>query len=148
DNYDSKYHAWNSVNVGPHRDIVDTWAKVARKYGLRFGVSNHSAHSWHWFQTAYGYDGEGELAGVRYDAATLTKADGAGKWWNGPDPQELYTGPNIRMPDGITGIRAVQQWHERNDRPWTEKPPTNNPAFTENWFLRCQDLVDKYHPDL
>ena len=23
-----------------------------------------------------------------------------------------------------------------------------NPAFTENWFLRCQDLIDKYHPDL
>ena len=82
DNYDSKYHAWNSVNVGPHRDIVGIWAKVARKQGLRFGVSNHSAHSWHWFQTAYGYDGEGPLAGVRYDAATLTKADGSGKWWD------------------------------------------------------------------
>jgi len=23
-----------------------------------------------------------------------------------------------------------------------------NPAFTEKWFLRCQDLVDKYHPDV
>ena len=23
-----------------------------------------------------------------------------------------------------------------------------NPAFTEKWFLRCQDLVDKYQPDL
>ena len=50
DNYNSKHHAWNSVNVGPKKDIVGTWAKVARKHGLRFGVSNHSAHSWHWFQ--------------------------------------------------------------------------------------------------
>ena len=23
-----------------------------------------------------------------------------------------------------------------------------NPAFTEKWFLRCQDLVDSYQPDL
>jgi alpha-L-fucosidase len=23
-----------------------------------------------------------------------------------------------------------------------------NPAFTAKWFLRCQDLVDKYHPDV
>lgn len=23
-----------------------------------------------------------------------------------------------------------------------------NPGFTQKWFLRCQDLVDKYHPDL
>ena len=38
--------------------------------GLRFGVSNHSAHAWHWFQTAYGYDPEGAQAGARYDAYT------------------------------------------------------------------------------
>lgn len=148
DAYDSKYHAWNSVNVGPKRDIVGTWAKVARERGLRFGVSNHSAHAWHWFQTAYGYDGEGPQAGVRYDAFTLTKADGVGKWWEGLDPQELYTGPNIVMPDGVSGARAVAGWHERNDRPWTERPPEMNPKFTETWFLRAQDLVDKYQPDL
>jgi alpha-L-fucosidase len=148
DAYDSKYHAWNSVNVGPHTDIIGIWAKVARENGLRFGVSNHSAHSWHWFQTAYGYDGEGPLAGVRYDAATLTKTDGKGKWWEGLDPQELYTGPNIKIPDGITGAKAVADWHEKNDRPWTENPPAMNPKFTKKWFLRCQDLIDKYHPDL
>ena len=148
DNYDSKYHAWNSVNVGPHKDIIGIWAKVARAHGLRFGVSNHSAHAWHWFQTAYGYDGEGPLAGVRYDAATLTKADGKGRWWEGLDPQELYTGPNMVMPDGIAGLKAVQNWHERNDLVWTEKPPAMNPKYTETWFLRAQDLVDQYKPDL
>ncbi len=148
DAYDSKYHAWNSVNVGPKKDIVGTWAKVARAHGLRFGVSNHSAHAWHWLQVAYGYDGEGPLAGVRYDAFTLKKEDGKGKWWEGLDPQELYTGPNMVIPDGITGAAAVKAWHEKNDRRWTESPPENNPAFTDNWFLRAQDLVDKYHPDL
>ena len=148
DNYDSKYHKWNSVNVGPKKDIVGIWEKVARKKGLYFGVSNHSAHAWHWFQTAYGYDGEGPLAGIRYDASTLTKEDGKGKWWEGLDPQELYAGPNIKMPDGIRGIQAVKEWHEKNDRPWMEEPPVQNPEFTENWFLRCKDLIDKYHPDL
>ena len=39
DAYDSKHHAWNSVNVGPKKDIVGTWAKVARANGLRFGGS-------------------------------------------------------------------------------------------------------------
>jgi alpha-L-fucosidase len=148
DCYDSKHHAWNAVNVGPKKDIVGTWAKVARQHGLRFGVSNHSAHSWHWFQTAYGYDGEGPLAGARYDAYQLTKADGQGKWWEGLDPQELYTGRNLVIPDGIQGIKAVQQWHEQHDRVWTEEPPPNNPEFVRRWFLRCQDLVNKYHPDL
>ena len=148
DNYDSKYHKWNSVNVGPKKDIVGIWEKLARKNGIKFGVSNHSAHAWHWFQTAYGYDGEGPLKGVRYDAATLTKEDGKGKWWEGLDPQELYTGPNIKIPDGINGIDSVKAWHEKNNGTWTEEPPAQNPEFTENWFLRCKDLIDKYHPDL
>lgn len=148
DNYDSKYHKWNSVNVGPKKDIVGTWEKIARENGLYFGVSNHSAHAWHWFQTAYGYDGEGPKVGIRYDAATLTKENGKGKWWEGLDPQELYTGPTIKMPDGIKSAKDVTEWHEKNTRPWNEYPPVNNPAFTEKWFLRCQDLVDKYKPDL
>ena len=148
DNYASTHHAWNSVKVGPKKDIVGTWAKIARKHGLRFGVSNHSAHSWHWFQTAYAYDPEGEQKGVRYDAYTLKKADGKGKWWEGLDPQDLYNGPSMVMPDGITTIRAAQQWHEQNDRKWTEAPPAQNPKFVERWFLRCAELMDKYDPDL
>jgi alpha-L-fucosidase len=148
DTYDSKYHAWNSVNIGPKKDIIGTWAKVARAEGLRFGVSNHSAHAWHWFQVAYGYDAEGPLAGARYDAARLTKADGKGKWWEGLDPQELYTGPNIVVPDGLTSIKDLKEWHDKHDGAWDENPPAMNPAFVDKWFLRCQDLVDKYRPDV
>jgi alpha-L-fucosidase len=147
DCYDSTHHAWNSTRVGPKKDIVGTWSKMARSRGLRFGVTNHSAHSWHWFQTAYGYDPEGPLAGVRYDG-WLTKEQGKGKWWDGLDPQELYTGPNMPMPKGIDSIKAANDWHAQNDRKWTEQPPANNPEFVNRWFLRCQELVDKYDPDL
>ncbi|MFC5743601.1 alpha-L-fucosidase [Dyella tabacisoli] len=148
DTYDSTHHAWNSLNVGPRKDIVGGWAKAAREHGLRFGVSNHSAHAWHWFQTAYGYDGEGPLEGVRYDAARLAKADGIGTWWEGLDPQELYTGPNMVLPEGIRGAAAVKQWHEQHDGIWMETPSQYNPQFARQWFLRCKDLLDKYQPDL
>ncbi|MCA9732866.1 alpha-L-fucosidase [candidate division KSB1 bacterium] len=148
DNYNSKFHQWNSVNVGPEKDIVGTWEKVARKNGLYFGVSNHSAHAWHWFQTAYGYDYEGPKAGIRYDAAMLTKKDGKDRWWEGLDPQELYTGPSMVMPDGMTNAEEVAEWHKKNDRVWTEESPANNPQFVQKWFLRCQDLLDTYRPDL
>ena len=147
DCYASTHHAWNSVRVGPKKDIVGIWAATARKHGLRVGVSNHSAHAWHWFQTAYGYDPEGPLAGVRYDGFA-TKEQGQGKWWEGLDPQQLYVGPSMVMPDGITTIKAAQQWHDQHDRKWTEEPPPNNAAFVDNWFLRCQELVDKYQPDV
>jgi alpha-L-fucosidase len=148
DAYNSKYHAWNSLRVGPKKDIIAGWAKAARARGLRFGVSNHSAHAWHWFQSAYGYDPEGPYAGQRYDAYRLTKADGRGKWWDGLDPQELYTGRNIVMPDGFKTIRSVDVWQQSHTAHWDEKPPLHNPAFTRQWFLRCRDLIDSYKPDL
>ena len=145
DCYDSKWQPWNSVNIGPHKDIVGIWAKTARKYGLRFGVSNHSSHAWHWFQVAYGYDTTGPLKDVPYDG-WLTRADGAGKWWDGYDPQDLYCGPRYAPPKGLD-TAAYNAWFKQHDR-WHEEIPPNDNGYSEKWFLRCQDLVDKYHPDL
>ena len=147
DCYESTHHKWNSTRLGPKKDIVGIWAKLARERGLRFGVTNHSAHAWHWFQTAYGYDPEGQLAGIPYDGFTRKEA-GKGKWWEGLDPQELYTGPNMPMPKSITTIASANEWHRTHDRVWTEDPPPSNPKFTETWFLRCKELIDKYQPDL
>jgi alpha-L-fucosidase len=148
DLFDSAHHAWNSTRVGPRRDIVGIWEKAVRARGLRFGVSNHGAHAWHWWQTAYGYDAEGPLKGVRYDAARLTRADGAGTWWDGLDPQELYTGPTFAPPAGIDSIAEMNAWHDARDGQWIETPPANNPAFVRSWVARQRDLVSKYRPDL
>jgi len=136
------------VTIGPKRDIVGTWEKLAHDRGLRFGVTNHSAHAWHWFQAAYGYDPEGTRAGIRYDAYTLKKENGKGQWWDGLDPQALYTGPTMVMPDGLTTIKAANDWHAANDRKWSEQPPAGNAAFVQRWFMRCEELVNKYDPDL
>ena len=148
DCYNSKYQPWNSVNVGPKKDIVGIWAKVARADGLRFGVSNHSSHAWHWFQVAYGHDLTGPLAGVPYDAAQLTKADGKGKWWDGLDPKDLYCGLRIPMPATIKTLAQAEAWHAEHDGHWYEEIPPYDNGYAEKWFLRTQDLLDKYHPDL
>jgi alpha-L-fucosidase len=148
DTYDSKHHPWNSVKVGPKRDIVGDWAKAVREAGLRFGVTNHSSRAWQWLQPAYGYDTEGARVGVRYDAFTLTAADGRGTWWEGLDPQALYTGRNAVMPEGLSSIAEANDWHARNDRAWVGQPPPANSTYTDKWFLRCQDLVDRYYPDV
>ena len=34
DLWDSQYQPWNSQNIGPQRDILDGWAKAAKKVGL------------------------------------------------------------------------------------------------------------------
>ena len=147
DAFDSKFQDWNAVKYGPKRDIVGTWAKVVRDAGLRFGVSNHSSWASRWLQPAYVYDGEGPLAGVRYDAYTLTKANGKGTWWEGLDPQDLYTGRSVIMPDGLTSAAAVRAWVTANTS-LAKSNPMPAAAFCENWFIRCQDMIDKYRPDV
>ncbi len=67
--WNSKVHEWNSVKMGPKRDVVGEWQKAAKKYGLKFGVSEHLGASFWWFQTSHGADKSGPKAGVPYDGA-------------------------------------------------------------------------------
>jgi len=127
DNFDcwnSRYQPWNCVKVGPRKDLVGAWEKIARAQGLRFGITVHGtpARVWKEFMPVrYGSDATGPLKGVPYDGV-LTKADGKGKWWEGMDPQQL------------------------NGRPHGKDEPC--PEFVETFMLRTQDLIDKYNPDL
>jgi alpha-L-fucosidase len=125
DCWDSKHHNWNSVRVGPKKDIVGGRAAAARAHGLRFAVTVHTtpARTWRqFFPVTYGSDQEGPLKGVPYDG-NLTKADGKGTWWDGLDPQDLYCPPH----------------------PYGSDP---DPEFVRTFLLRVYDLVDSYHPDL
>ena len=148
DLFDSAHHEWNSLRVGPKRDIVGTWEKVVRQTDLKFAVSNHSSHAWHWYQVAYGYDAEGPMKGRRYDAYWLRKHHGRGKFWEGLDPQELYTGPTYVPPDGIDSAEAMLAWHENRDGKWLQDVPPERKAFADKWLLRQMDLVEKYRPDM
>ncbi|HEX8486076.1 alpha-L-fucosidase [Sphingomonas sp.] len=78
DNFDlwnSKHHRWNSVAMGPKRDIVGDWRKAALKRGLRFGVSEHLGPSYSWFSASHLYDQVWPLGGVSYDGADPRFAD-------------------------------------------------------------------------
>lgn len=148
DTFDSRHHRWNATRVGPRRDLIGGWARAARNAGLRFGVSNHSSHAWHWWQTAYGYDAEGPRGGRRYDGFRLSARDGRGRYWQGLDPQDLYTGPSFVPPDGIGSIAAMNAWHDAHDGQWLEDVPPAHAAFARNWLARQMDLVETYRPDL
>ncbi len=151
DNFDtfaSTHHPWNATRIGPKRDVVGTWERLVRERGMKFAISNHGSHAWHWFQPAYGYDPEGPLKGARYDAWRLTKSDGRGKSWEGLDPQALYTGRSMPLPPGMTSIKQANDWHEAHDRVWTEASPPHNPYFAELWKARAIDAIDRYRPDL
>ena len=125
DNFDawnSKHQPWNSSAIGPHRDVVGTWAAAARKQGLRFGVTVHQARNWWWFQPSHGADKSGPLAGIPYDGV-LTEAAGKGQWWQGFNPQRLYC---VKHPgDALPDV-----------------------SYVKNFYDRTRDLIDQHNPDL
>ena len=83
DNYASTWQPWNSVNMGPHKDVVGEWKRAAERQGLRFGVSSHCDRTWDWFLPSHASDVRGPLKGVPYDG-NLARADGTGTWWERP----------------------------------------------------------------
>ena len=122
DLWDSQYQPWNSVNMGPYKDIVKGWAEAARRHGMKFGVSSHAGRAYSWYEVTRGSDSKGPLAGVPYDGF-LTKEDGYGKWWDGYDPQDLY---EQRQP-----LKSLP-----------------GQAYFDKFYNRTVDLINRYNPDL
>ncbi len=141
DLWDSKYQPWNSVRVGPHKDLIAGWAKAARANGLKFGVSVHAAHAWSWYEPSQGSDKKGPFAGVPYDGK-LTAADGKGTWWEGLDPQDLYAQNHTPAPDFEEPLTIHSRWEWENGI----TPPDQ--AYCEKFYNRTMDLIDRYQPDL
>jgi alpha-L-fucosidase len=142
DLYDSKYQKhWNSTRIGPRKDLIGGWSKAARNHGLPFGVSVHASHAWRWYEVAQRADKTGQYAGIPYDGK-LTKADGKGKWWEGLDPQELYAQNHPLSENSLDDNAIHRQWDWGNGT----YPPSK--AYTEKFYNRTIDLINKYNPDL
>lgn len=143
DLWDSHYQPWNSVNLGPRRDLLGEWSKACQAEGMRFGVTFHHEYTWWWWQTAFGSDKVGPKAGLPYDGH-LTLSDGKGKWWEGFDPRRLY-GFDLREYKGVSEA-AASEWNPppsgifRNHLPYAR-------WYATQWALRIMDVVDQYNPD-
>lgn len=49
--WDSEVNPWNSVDMGPKRDVVAELEKAVRERGLKYVVSLHHSWLWGWFPT-------------------------------------------------------------------------------------------------
>jgi alpha-L-fucosidase len=146
DNFDlwnSNYHPWNSVNLGPGRDLVGEWAEACRDKGLRFGITFQHEYTWWWWQTAFGSDTVGDMKGVPYDGI-LTIEDGKGRWWEGLDPRLLY-GINLREYKGVADA-ANSNWSRPPDGIYINHIPYSK-WYTTQWALRIMDAIEQYDPD-
>lgn len=121
-NYASKIHRWNSVNMGPHKDIVALWKEAAVSHNLPFGVTEHLGATFSWFSVNKGCDKEGPYAGVPYDG-------------NDPAYEDLYL-PNREHYHPDREFNKVDPWY------------TPNVWWHERWFNVIKEVIDLYQPDL
>lgn len=105
DNFDlwnSKYQHWNAVKMGPRRDIVGDWQKAAKKLGMPFGVSEHLAASFTWWQSSHGSDKTGPMSNIPYDGAD-PKFEDLYHWKASVGDKAWYT----------TDERFFKEWYRR-----------------------------------
>lgn len=119
-NYESKLNHFNSVEVGPHKDICGMWKAAAEKFGLPFGLTEHLGASFSWWNVNKGADEYGPYAGVPYDG-------------NDPAYKDFYYDNQEHFIDN-KGERAI--WY------------TENETFRKYWLEVMKELIDKYEPDL
>lgn len=120
-NFDSSLNRFNSVRVGPHKDICGLWQAAAKKRGLPFGMTEHLGASFAWWWPNKGCDADGPYAGVPYDG-------------NDPAYRDFYH-------DNFEHVGDSQEPDK-----WTWL--TSNKAFHEYWLKVMREIVDKYEPDL
>jgi alpha-L-fucosidase len=84
DMYNSSF-PWNSVDMGPGRDIVQEWKDAAYKHELKFGVSTHLYWSPSFFNAARQYQKPGtlewKLFNMDYDPKNFASQDSWNEHW-------------------------------------------------------------------
>ena len=114
DNFDcwnSTYNRWNSLNMGPRRDIAGEWQQAAAKNGMRFGMTEHLAASWWFYGASKGGDKTGPMAGVPYDGNDPKFAD---LYWSGNATCDFhYYGTNVPAAFKQTWFSRVKDMIDR-----------------------------------
>lgn len=119
-NYDSQINPMNSVNVGPHKDILELWKAAADKYSMPFGISEHLGASFSWWRVNKGCDKFGPYAGVPYDG-------------NDPDYQDFYF---RNQEHGTENPYHAAPWY------------TANKEFHAYWLRCMNEMIERFQPDL
>ena len=114
--YGSELNKWNSVNMGPKRDILGELKTASEKEGIAFCTSSHRAEHY-WFENG------GKTIG--YDNDTLK-----------PELEDFY-GPSFN-PYKKNNLKYMLKQEREGLRPTKE--------WLEDWLASSCELIDKYKP--
>lgn len=124
----SKINEWNSVNMGPKRDVTGELEKAIRNQGMNFMVAMHHAENWkfypHWVK--------------QYDTSNPVYAGLYGEAHNSDwGAEKRYLAEPVRWQNSLDGV-IDKQWAAQ-DLP--------NESFHKKWLEKLKEVIDGYQPD-
>jgi alpha-L-fucosidase len=119
-NFKTRLNRFNSVDMGPRKDICGLWKKAADAQGLPFGLTEHLGASYYWTAPSKGADAYGPYKGVPYDGADPRYAD-------------FYHDFADSAFDVVKDGKYLKM--------------TDNPQFHKYWLDTMKELIDNYAPD-
>ncbi len=120
-NFGSQYNHFNSVEVGPGKDICALWKAASKNWHMPFGLTEHLGASFAWWRSNKGADTYGPYKGVPYDG-------------NDPAYRQFYHDNYEHVP--APGEPDKWVWLTRNQN------------FREYWLKVAKEIIDKFQPDL
>jgi alpha-L-fucosidase len=121
--WDTKYNKFNSVNMGPHRDVIGEMAAALRKQDMKVVTTFHHLR-WNW-----------------YDAGRRLCPEGVGV--NDPKYSDLY-GPLHEPADESLPLWLIGN---RIKDPGQHLSETISQDYIENGYNKLIEVIDKYQPD-
>lgn len=121
--WDTRYDPYNSMSMGPHRDVVGEMTRAVRKQGLKVVTTFHNMR-WDY-----------------YDAGRRLCPKGVGV--NNPEFSGLY-GPVHEPGNPNQGMWLIKGNIKKPD------PGTGDPipeSFREEGYNKFVEIIDKYQPD-
>ncbi len=116
--YDTAFSRWNSVKMGPHRDVAGELKKACEEQGLAFCASTHRAE--HYFFMNMGRACESDVTEEAY-------AD--------------FYGPAVLCPELYS-----ENLHRVAADTFSEIQPSDE--WLEDWLVRTCELIDRYQPSV
>ena len=118
-NFPSKLNRFNSMQVGPNKDICGLWKTAAEKNNMPFGLTEHLGATFSWWRVNKGSDSYGPYKGVPYDG-------------NDPEYRDFY----LDNYEYSSEPNAPAPWY------------TSNEKYRDYWLSVMKEVIDLYKPDL
>lgn len=152
--YKSNTTRWNSVNMGPKRDVLGELFKEGRKQGLIMGASSHYAFNWSFYNKKDHFDTvDPEYADLYSpkgkDVTEPVSEEFKEKWWNRTvdlidnyQPEILWFDFYLDIPDYAEYRPKIAAYYYNKGIEWGKEVVLQDKNFDHNAFPEGTVIYD------